>query len=157
MILMVEIRDRDVVGDGRVRADRKCGGGNDRAALLDADPGQGRPGNGLAFRLKLLLAAGFVPQLAACAACGEQQHLRGFSASAGGVVCTACEAAAFPLDEESYRFLVDALGRPLADAPDGSDRALRQVERAITETAAHHANVRLRPLLVQRSENLFAL
>jgi DNA repair protein RecO (recombination protein O) len=116
-------------------------------ALLDADPGQGRPGNGLAFRLKLLLAAGFVPQLAACAACGEQQHLQGFSAAAGGVVCTACEAAAFPLDEESYRFLVDALGRPLADAPDGSDRALRQVERAITETAAHHAHVRLRPLL----------
>ncbi len=116
-------------------------------ALLDADPGQGRAGNGLAFRLKLLLAAGIVPQLAACAACGEQQHLQGFSAAAGGVVCTACEAAAFPLDEESYRFLVEALGRPLADAPDGSDRALRQVERAITETAEHHAHVRLRPLL----------
>jgi DNA repair protein RecO (recombination protein O) len=95
-----------------------------------------------------LLAAGFVPQLAACAACGEQQHLQGFSAAAGGVVCTACEAAAFPLDEESYRFLVDALGRPLADAPNGSDRALRQVERAITETAEHHAHVRLRPLVV---------
>src|ERR1700733_132339 len=116
-------------------------------ALLDRDAANGTPANGLAFRLKLLLAAGILPQLAACAACGEQQHLQGFSAAAGGVVCPACEAAAFPLDEESYRFLVEALGRPLADAPDGSDRALRQVERAITETADHHAHVHLRPLL----------
>ena len=71
----------------------------------------------------------------------------GFSAAAGGVVCSSCEAAAFPLDEESYRFLVDALGRPLAQAPDASERALRQAERAISETAEHHAHVRLRPLL----------
>jgi DNA repair protein RecO (recombination protein O) len=117
-------------------------------ALLDADAGHGRPANGLAFRLKLLLAAGIVPQLAACAECGEQRYLSGFSAAAGGVVCGSCEAAAFPLDEESYRFLVEALGQPLAQAPDCSERALRQVERAITETAEHHAHVRLRPLLV---------
>ena len=38
-------------------------------------------------------------------------------------------------------------GRPLAEAPDGSELALRQVERAIGETAEHHAHVRLRPLL----------
>lgn len=118
-------------------------------ALLDASPGHGRPANGLAFRLKLLLAAGIVPQLSACASCGEQQHLGGFSAAAGGVVCNACEAAAFPLDEESYRFLVAALGTSLADAPDGSERVLRQVERAITETAEHHAQVHLRPVLAR--------
>ena len=40
-------------------------------------------------------------------------------------------------------------GAPLAQAPDGSERALRQVERAIGETAEHHAHVRLRPLLVR--------
>jgi DNA repair protein RecO (recombination protein O) len=101
----------------------------------------------LAFRLKLLVAAGIVPQLGACAACGEVEHLRGFSAAAGGVVCTSCEAAAFPLDEEAYGFLVGALGQPLATAPQASDRALRQAERAITETAEHHAHVRLRPLV----------
>jgi len=116
-------------------------------ALLSADALQARPANGLAFRMKLLLAAGIVPQLAACAACGEADHLRGFSAAAGGVVCSSCEAAAFPLDEECYRFLLGALGRSLADAPDASERALRQAERAITETAEHHAHVRLRPLL----------
>jgi DNA repair protein RecO (recombination protein O) len=116
-------------------------------ALLHSDPAHARPGNGLAFRLKLLLAAGIVPQLAACAVCGETEHLRSFSGAAGGVVCSACEAAAFVLDEDAYRFLVGALGSPLASAPDGSDRVLRQVERAIGDTAEHHAQVRLRPLL----------
>jgi DNA repair protein RecO (recombination protein O) len=62
-------------------------------------------------------------------------------------VCGSCEGAAFPLDEESYRFLVGAVGRPLAQAPQVSERALRQAERAIAETAAHHAHVRLQPLL----------
>jgi len=116
-------------------------------SLLSSDPAHARPANGLAFRLKLLLAAGILPQLATCAGCGETDHLRGFSAAAGGVVCGACEAAAFPLGEESYAFLVAALGRPLAEVPDASELALRQAERAITDTAEHHAQVRLRPLL----------
>jgi DNA repair protein RecO (recombination protein O) len=116
-------------------------------SLLEADPAQARPGNGLAFRLKLLLAAGIVPQLAACALCGETEHLSGFSGAAGGVVCTACEAGAFSLSEEAYTFLVGALGSPLANAPDGAEITLRQVERAIGDTAEHHAHVRLRPLL----------
>ena len=115
--------------------------------LLSADPAHGRPANGLTFRMKLLLAAGILPQLATCTSCGEQEHLSGFSAAAGGVVCSSCEAAAFPLGEESYRFLVAAVGTPLAQAPDASERALRQAERAISETAEHHAHVRLRPLL----------
>ena len=115
--------------------------------LLESDPVHARPGNGLAFRLKLLLAAGIVPQLAACAMCGETEHLSGFSGAAGGVVCNACEAAAFALSEEAYGFLVGALGSPLAQAPDGSELTLRQVERAIGDTAEHHAHVRLRPLL----------
>jgi DNA repair protein RecO (recombination protein O) len=116
-------------------------------AVLSGDAAQARTGNGLAFRLKLLLAAGIVPQLAACTVCGEADHLSGFSGAAGGVVCSSCEAAAFVLEEDAYRFLVQALGAPLIRAPDASPRALRQVERAITEIAEHHAHVRLRPLL----------
>jgi DNA repair protein RecO (recombination protein O) len=116
-------------------------------ALLSSDPAHARPANGLAFRLKLLLAAGILPQLASCAGCGAAEDLHGFSAAAGGVVCSSCEAAAFPLGEEAYRFLVAAVGKPLADAPDASPPALRQAERAISETAAHHAHVRLRPVL----------
>jgi DNA repair protein RecO (recombination protein O) len=116
-------------------------------SLLSSDPAHATPANGLAFRLKLLLAAGIVPQLATCAGCGESEGLRGFSAAAGGVVCSSCEAAAFPLGEESYRFLVTALGESLAHAPEASELALRQAERAISETAEHHAHVRFRPLL----------
>lgn len=114
--------------------------------LIDDDPRHARPAAQLAFRLKLLVAGGFTPQLASCANCGESDHLSGFSGSAGGVVCTACEASAFPLTEEAHGFLVEALGRPLAEAPDASERALKQAERAIAETAEHHAHVHLRPL-----------
>lgn len=116
-------------------------------ALLSAEPVHARPANGLAFRLKLLLAAGILPQLASCVSCGELEGLSGFSPAAGGVVCASCESAAFPLDEEAYRFLVAAVGKSLAEAPEAPERALRQAERAITETAAHHAHVRLQPLM----------
>jgi DNA repair protein RecO (recombination protein O) len=115
-------------------------------ALLDGDPSRAGRANSLAFRLKLLLAAGFAPQLAGCAACGEREHLVGFSGAAGGVVCAACEASAFALDEDAHAFMVAALGRPLAEAPDASPRALSQAERAITDTLEHHANLRLRPI-----------
>jgi DNA repair protein RecO (recombination protein O) len=99
----------------------------------------------LAFRLKLLLAAGLAPQLGACASCGEREHLAAFSGAAGGVVCGACEAASFPLGEEAYRFMTEAFGRPLTDAPDAPDPALGQVERAISATLEHHAHLRLMP------------
>jgi DNA repair protein RecO (recombination protein O) len=104
----------------------------------------GRAG-ALAFRLKLLLAAGLAPQLGACACCGEREHLVGFSGSAGGVVCGACEAASFPLDEAAYGFMTEALGRPLTEIPEAPAPALGQVERAIAETLEHHAHLRLMP------------
>lgn len=115
-------------------------------ALLDADPARATRGNALAFRLKLMLAAGFAPQLAACAGCGEREHLAGFSPAAGGVVCSACEASAFALGQAAHDFLVAALGRPLTEAPDAPPRALAQAERAILETLEHHAHLRLRPV-----------
>jgi DNA repair protein RecO (recombination protein O) len=99
----------------------------------------------LAFRLKLLLAAGLAPQLGACASCGEPEHLVGFSGAAGGVVCTACEAGSFPLEQEAHGFMTDALGRALTEVPDATAMALGQVERAIATTLEHHAHVRLMP------------
>ena len=114
-------------------------------ALLDADHARATLSNQLAFRLKLLLAAGFAPHLQACASCGARDHLVAFSPAAGGVVCGACEAAAFALAPDAYAFMVAALGTPLAHAPDAPSRALRQAERAISELAEHHAHVRLRP------------
>ncbi|HEX4761005.1 MAG TPA: DNA repair protein RecO [Thermoleophilaceae bacterium] len=111
--------------------------------LLDSDPATATRAQALAFRLKLLLAAGFLPELAACASCGEREHLGAFSASAGGIVCAGCEAGSFPLDENAHTFLVDALAKPLSEAPGADEPALRQADRAITETLEHHAHVRL--------------
>jgi DNA repair protein RecO (recombination protein O) len=113
-------------------------------ALLDADPANAGRAQALAFRLKLLLAAGFAPELASCAACGEAEHLGAFSPSAGGIVCAGCEAGSFPLGEEAHAFLVNVLARPLAEAPDAPERALQQADRALAETMEYHAHVRLR-------------
>jgi DNA repair protein RecO (recombination protein O) len=101
----------------------------------------------LAFRLKLLLAAGLAPQLGGCASCGEREHLLGFSGAAGGVVCGACEAGSFPLSEEAHDFMATALARPLNEVPGASDPALGQVEHAIAATLEHHAHVRLMPAM----------
>jgi len=113
-------------------------------ALLDAYPGAATRAQALAFRAKLLLAAGFAPELSSCASCGEAEHLGGFSPSAGGMVCGGCEAGSFTLGRDAHAFLVAALGRPLAEAPDAPEPALRQADRALGETLEYHAHVKLR-------------
>lgn len=115
-------------------------------ALLDdaSEPRGAELQTALSFRLKLALVAGFAPELASCARCGEAEHLVGFSGAAGGVVCAGCEAGSFLLNEEAHRFMVQAVAKPLSEAPDGDPRALRQVERAVNETLEHHAHVQLR-------------
>jgi DNA repair protein RecO (recombination protein O) len=40
--------------------------------------------------------------------------------------------------------MVEALGAPLASVPAAREPALRQVERAVSETLEYHAHVRLR-------------
>ncbi len=115
-------------------------------AMLD-DPGEGGAASletALSFRLKLALAAGFAPELSSCANCGEAEHLSGFSGAAGGVVCISCEGGGFALSEDAHRFMVGAIGNPLAEAPGAEEQALRQVERAVRETLEHHAHVQLR-------------
>ncbi len=124
-------------------------------ALLDAegagaaeDPSKPLSTSGrataLAFRLKLALAAGFVPELGSCARCGESGAVSAFSGAAGGVVCSSCEGGGFPLSRRAHEFMVAALGSPLADLPEADERSLRQVERAIGDVLAHHAHVQLR-------------
>jgi DNA repair protein RecO (recombination protein O) len=114
-------------------------------ALLADDPGQATHANALAFRLKLLVAAGLSPALGACASCGSLEHLVAYSPQAGGVVCNACEAGAFAIGQDTHDFMTAALASPLAAAPSASARALREAERAIGETLEHHAHLRLRP------------
>jgi DNA repair protein RecO (recombination protein O) len=120
-------------------------------SLLDRDAAGDAPDGapsaaavGLAFRLKLALAAGFSPELGACARCGEADGIVAFSGAAGGVVCASCEGGGFPLSQESHAFMVAAIGKPIADLPPASERALRQAERAVNETLEHHAHVHLR-------------
>jgi DNA repair protein RecO (recombination protein O) len=108
--------------------------GHEQAGLAEA----------LAFRLKLALAAGFSPELGSCARCGEAEHLTGFSGAAGGVVCASCEGGGFELSPEAHAFMVEGLARPLTEAPAAEAAALRQAERAVSETLEHHAHVRLR-------------
>ena len=112
--------------------------------LLDTEPAARAAGTALAFRLKLALAAGFSPELASCASCGEAEHLTAFSGAAGGVVCASCEGGGFPLGEETHRFMTVALAKPLTEAPPAEGQVAAQADRAITETLEHHAHVRLR-------------
>jgi DNA repair protein RecO (recombination protein O) len=42
--------------------------------------------------------------------------------------------------------MTGALAVPLREAPDAAERAIRQADRAVVETAEHHAHVRLRSL-----------
>jgi DNA repair protein RecO (recombination protein O) len=113
-------------------------------ALLDDEPPAADLATALSFRLKLALVAGFAPELASCAHCGEADHLVGFSGAAGGVVCASCERGSFQLEKEGHQFMVEALALPLSEAPACEPHALRQVERAIAETLEHHAHVQLR-------------
>lgn len=114
-------------------------------AVLDRDRELGRPSTQVAFRLKLLVAFGLMPELRVCAVCAEPPAELRFSGSAGGLVCRGCDADSFPIGTESHEFLLQALASPLAEAPRASDKAVRQGERVVQETAEHHANIRLRP------------
>ena len=133
----------------RIRACSTCCAASCRCSTsrrAGARDGARRRAGALAFRLKLLLAAGLAPQLGACASCGEREHLVGFSGAAGGVVCGACEAGVVPARRGGLP-LHDGGARAAADArrPTAPEPALGQVERAISETLEHHAHVRLMP------------
>jgi DNA repair protein RecO (recombination protein O) len=122
--------------------------------LLDADPSIAGPANQLAFRLKLLLAAGFVPELTECTQCGvptatnddvPPQPMFLFSAAAGGVICDDCVASdGFALDASALSFMLKALAVPLKQAPSAHATTLAQVDRVVTGTLEYHAHVRLR-------------
>ena len=104
-------------------------------------------GLGLAFQLKLLALAGYLPHLVSCASCGRDEQLVGFSPTAGGGVCAGClgATAGFAVGEGSVAAIEGLLERPLSSvalAPRAAADALRVVE----ETYAHHGGFRLRTL-----------
>ena len=112
---------------------------------VNADQSLAGKGAQVSYRLKLLVAAGLQPCLDSCATCGSEGPLSAFSGSAGGVVCSACEADSFPIRASALDWLVSALAAPVAQSPPGGDVELRMAERCVNETVEHHANIRLRP------------
>ncbi|MFT4034684.1 MAG: DNA repair protein RecO [Patulibacter sp.] len=113
---------------------------------LDADPAAATSGRHLAFRLKLLLAAGIAPELGGCASCGADRPLVAFSAADGGLLCTTCAHGGFAVADALPAAMRGALGVPLAGAPPVDPLVARQFDRAVTELAEQHLGARLRSL-----------
>ena len=106
---------------------------------------------GLAFQLKLLWLAGYLPHVSACADCGaEEEPLVGYSTRAGGAVCGRCAPTneALALAPGGLAGIAALLARPLADAPGLglSERAQRDALRVVTASYEYHGGFRLRTL-----------
>ena len=106
---------------------------------------------GLAFQLKLLWLAGYLPHVSACAECGaDSEPLVGYSTRAGGAVCANCGQAteALALASDGIAGIEALLVRPLAEAADVglSERARRDALRVISASYEYHGGFRLRTL-----------
>ncbi len=103
---------------------------------------------GLAFQLKLLWLAGYLPHLASCAQCGGAGPLVAFSARAGGVVCRSCSSGALALSPDGLAGLDALLRRPLAEAGQVglSERAAREALAVVAASYEEHGGFRLRTL-----------
>jgi DNA repair protein RecO (recombination protein O) len=105
---------------------------------------------GLAFQLKLLWLAGYLPHVSACAECGAKEPLVGYSTRAGGAVCARCApvAEALALAPDGIAGIEALLARPLAEASELglSERAQRDALRVVTASYEYHGGFRLRTL-----------
>jgi len=102
----------------------------------------------LAFQLKLLWLAGYLPHLETCAECGADGELVGFSARAGGAVCRACGTGSLPLATATQRTIDALLRHPLADAATVplSEREARETLSLLSASYEYHGGFRLRTL-----------
>ena len=123
-------------------------------ALLDADPSAATPADALAFRLKLLLAAGLRP-----AAGGLRLVRRERGASQWVLAARPAASSAAPARRPPSRWprrptssWSARSGGPLAETPAAARARSRQAERAIGETVEHHAHVRLRAVAGRASD-----
>ncbi len=123
-------------------------------ASHDTTHAAGRPALdplGLAFQLKLLWLAGYLPHVTACAECGaEGEPLVGYSTRAGGAVCAPCARSteAIAVAADGIAGIETFLARPLAEAVSLglSERALRDALRVVTASYEYHGGFRLRTL-----------
>ena len=103
----------------------------------------------LAFQLKLLWLAGYLPHLTSCVECGvHDDELVAFSARAGGAVCRMHARGALALSSEGLAAVEHLLSTPLADALGAalSDRARRDALAVVTSSYEEHGGFRLRTL-----------
>ncbi len=102
----------------------------------------------LAFQLKLLWLAGYLPHLTSCAECGAESGLAGYSPRAGGAVCGNCRADAIPLSTAGLHGIEALLTTPLADAGaiGLSSRAASEALAVIASSYEFHGGFRLRTL-----------
>jgi DNA repair protein RecO (recombination protein O) len=123
--------------------------------LLDAlriDPAAKRPALdplALSFQLKLLWLSGYLPHVTSCAECGADQQLVGYSARAGGAVCSSCRnETTLALAADGLAGIEALLRRPLADAEAAglSGRAARDALAVINSSYEFHGGFRLRTL-----------
>jgi DNA repair protein RecO (recombination protein O) len=102
----------------------------------------------LSFQLKLLWLSGYLPHVTACVECGAGENLVGFSARAGGAVCTAHAAGSFGVSAEGLTGIEQLLSTPLQDAAAAglTDRARREALAVVTSSYEEHGGFRLRTL-----------
>ena len=105
---------------------------------------------GLAFQLKLLWVAGYLPHLGSCAECGADAPFTGFSVRAGGVVCSSCavSTAAIALSPSGAAGIEALLKQPLAESGNVelSSRGASEILAAVTASYEYHGGFRLRTL-----------
>ena len=102
----------------------------------------------LAFQLKLLWLAGYLPHLASCAECGADAPLVAFSPKAGGAVCGACSAGALTLSPGTAQAMDGLLRRSLAaaHAVPVAGRSAREIVAVLAASYEYHGGFRLRTL-----------
>lgn len=103
---------------------------------------------GLAFQLKLLWLAGYLPHVGSCADCGATENIVGYSPRAGGAVCATCASGALTLSAEGLAAVDALLRKPLAEAPEAgvSERAARDALAIVSASYEFHGGFRLRTL-----------
>jgi DNA repair protein RecO (recombination protein O) len=104
----------------------------------------------LAFQLKLLWLSGYLPHLSSCAECGSGGPFVGYSARAGGAVCSDCasESESLALSAAGLAAVDGLLRRPLDEAAVAvaSERAAREALGVVTASYEYHGGFRLRTL-----------
>jgi DNA repair protein RecO (recombination protein O) len=102
----------------------------------------------LAFQLKLLWLSGYQPHLDACADCGAEDGLVGYSARAGGMVCGACANGTLSVTPASLATMRALLRATLAEAAAFAlgERETRETAAVINASHEYHGGFRLRTL-----------